>query len=599
MWYSFYMTFLPMTRAEMQALGWDQCDVIVVTGDAYVDHPAFGAAVVGRVLQAAGFRVGIIAQPDWRSTADFMKLGKPRLFFGVTSGNIDSMLHHYTAAKKMRHDDPYSPGGRHGLRPNRALIPYANKIREAYKDTPIVLGGIEASLRRLAHYDYWDDAVRRSVLVDAKADLLVYGMGERAIKAIAHALNTGYGILNTELRKIPGTVAIIKGSEIAALPQQEYIELPSFEDTQVSKDAFNQAFVTASQEANPFTGKTLLQRHGDRAVLCNPPALPLDTEELDAVYELPYHRAPHPSYKEPVPALETVKWSIVSHRGCYGGCNFCTLYFHQGPVIQSRSAGSVVREVKTLAARKDFRGVITDIGGPTANMYGTNCREAKRASGCRHRSCLTPRLCDHLDADQSPSLLLWREVLRVPGVKQAFVASGVRHDLALRDPRYLRELIAERTGGHLKVAPEHCSARVLQAMNKPDIGDFVAFLEEFRKSSAKEQYLVPYLISSHPGCGYDDMLELQVFLKQHRIRVEQVQDFIPLPMTASAAMYHTGRDPFTGAKLYVERSADGKLPQRRLLMQEGGETWETQERRASPGMKKTAKTMHKVAPRRR
>ncbi|HTY09252.1 MAG TPA: DUF3362 domain-containing protein, partial [Candidatus Edwardsbacteria bacterium] len=360
----------------------------------------------------------------------------------------------------------------------------------------------------------------------------------------------------------------------------------------VSKDAFNSAFVTASNEANPFTGRALLQRHGDRAVLCNPPALPLDSEQLDAVYELPYQRAPHPSYRPSVPALETVKWSLVSHRGCYGGCSFCTLYFHQGPVIQSRSVGSVIREVTTLAARKDFRGVISDIGGPTANMFGTNCRDGRRTGDCRRRSCLAPRRCEHLNADQSPSLRLWREVLRVPGVRQVFVASGVRHDLALRDQRYLRELIANRTGGHLKVAPEHCSPRVLQAMNKPAIGDFVAFLELFRALSDKEQYLVPYLISSHPGCGYDDMLELQAFLKQHRITVEQVQDFIPLPMTASAAMYHTGRDPFSGAKLYVERSADGKQRQRALLSRDAREAWETQEGRASAGKQRTANTAH-------
>ena len=568
------MTFLPTTKKEMQALGWDQCDVILVTGDAYVDHPSFGAAVIGRALESRGFKAGIIAQPDWRSTADVMRLGRPRLFFGVTSGNIDSMLHHYTANKKLRHDDPYSPGGRHGLRPNRAVIVYSNLIRQAYRDVPIVLGGIEASLRRLAHYDYWDDAVRRSILFDAKADLLVYGMGERAVGRIAGLLKAECKMQNAELQSIPGTAVICRGSDLPKFGASEYAELPSFEEVSKSKEAFNKAFIAASNEANPYFGKRLLQKHGDRYLLVNPPALPLDPKELDAVYALPYQRQAHQSYREPVPALETVRWSITSHRGCYGGCSFCTLYFHQGPVIQSRSSGSVLDEIKLLAKDPKFKGVISDIGGPTANMYGTGCKAGGREKFCRKPSCLAPQVCQNLKPGQHASVKLWHEAMKVPGIKKIFVASGVRYDLALHDSKYLKELVQKRTGGHLKVAPEHCSAHVLQQMNKPGINAFVEFLEIFRRLSRREQYLVPYLISSHPGCKYDDMLELKRFLKKNGLAVEQVQDFIPLPMTASAAMYHTGKNPYTGEDLFVERTAAGKLKQRYALDSNQDEGWE-------------------------
>jgi len=568
------MVFLPTTKNEMTARGWQQCDVILVTGDAFVDHPSFGAAVIGRVLEEQGFKVGIIAQPDWRSPADVMRLGRPRLFFGVTSGNIDSMLHHYTANKKLRHDDPYSPGGRHGLRPNRAVIVYSNLIRQSCKDVPIVLGGIEASLRRLAHYDYWDDTVRRSILFDAKADLLVYGMGERAVGRIAQLLNTEDGRQNIELMNVPGTAVIVRASELPKFGPSTYAELPSFEEISSSRDAFNQAFVIASSEANPHFGKRLLQKHGDRYLLINPPAMPMTAEELDAVYSLPYERKVHPSYTQPVPALETVKYSITSHRGCYGGCSFCTLYFHQGPVIQSRSPESVAGEIKLLAKDPKFKGVISDIGGPTANMYGTGCKVDGREKFCRKPSCLAPQICQNLKPGQHPSVKLWHEALKVPGVKNVFVASGVRYDLALHDRKYLKELVQKHTGGHLKVAPEHCSAHVLKQMNKPGIGTFVEFLEIFRRLSRREQYLVPYLISSHPGCRYDDMLELKRFLKQHGLAVEQVQDFIPLPMTASAAMYHTGKNPYTGEELFVERSAAGKLKQRYALDANQDEGWE-------------------------
>jgi uncharacterized radical SAM protein YgiQ len=568
------MTYFPLTYPEMVTLGWQQCDIIIVTGDAYVDHPSFGAAIIGRVLEYQGFKVGIIAQPNWHSTADITRLGRPRLFIGVTSGNIDSMLHHYTANKKLRHDDPYSPGGRHGRRPNRAAIVYSNLIRQAYQDVPIVLGGIEASLRRLAHYDYWDNAVRRSILFDAKADLLVYGMGENAICRIAELLNANCKLQNPLMQNIPGTAVICRSSELSKIGTSEYAELPSFEEISASKEEFNKAFVIASNEANPYFGKRLVQKHGDRYLLVNPPAMPLNAEELDAVYALPFERRVHPSYDKPVPALETVKWSITAHRGCYGGCSFCTLYFHQGPVIQSRSPESIIGEIKLLVKDPKFKGTITDIGGPTANMYGTGCKIDGREKFCRKPSCLAPELCENMKPGQQASVKLWHEALKVPGVKNIFVASGVRYDMAMHDHKYFKELVQKHTGGHLKVAPEHCSANVLKQMNKPGIGTFVEFLEIFRRLSRKEQYLVPYLISSHPGCRLKDMLELKRFLKKNGLAVEQVQDFIPLPMTASAAMYYTGRNPYTGEDLFVEHSAAGKLKQRYTLDATQDEGWE-------------------------
>lgn len=558
----------------MAGRGWDRCDVVLVTGDAYVDHPSFGAAVIVRWLESHGWRVGVIAQPDWRSAEDFMKLGRPKLFFGVTSGNIDSMLHHYTANRKLRHDDPYSPGGRYGLRPNRATIAYCNRLRQAFPAAPLVLGGVEASLRRFAHYDYWDDAVRRSLLLDAKADLLAFGMGERQVVEIARRADAGEGI--ADMTDILGTAVVLgrRGMEALAKSKRRFAELPSYEEVASSHRSFNLATRLMSEHGRPFSEEALVQKHGDRWVLANPPSEPLSTPEMDAVYGLPYERKAHPSYREKVPALETVRWSIVSHRGCYGGCSFCTLFFHQGPAIQSRSIGSIVREARALSSDPKFRGTITDIGGPTANMYGTGCGSTPAGKRCRRRSCLAPSACPKLKVDQSPSLKLWRAVAAVPGVKRVLVASGVRHDLALHDRRYLEELVRKRTGGHLKVAPEHCSPHVLKLMNKPSIGAFVEFLEIFRELSLREQYLVPYLISSHPGCSQADMEELARFLGRHRLRVEQVQDFIPLPMTVSAAIYHTGADPFTGEEAIVEKSAAGKLRQRYAIGRGGGERWE-------------------------
>ncbi len=580
------MAYLPTNSSEMKARDWDRCDVILVTGDAYVDHPSFGAAVISRILESKGYKVGIFAQPDWRSPADITRLGRPRLFFGVTSGNIDSMLHHYTANRKLRHDDPYSPGGRHGLRPNRAVIVYSNLIRQAYKDVPIVLGGIEASLRRLAHYDYWDDAVRRSILFDAKADILVHGMGESAVCRIAELLNAGCRTQNEELQNIPGTAVVLRNQEIELVRRAGALEIASFEEVSRSKEKFNQAFITAASEANPYSGKKLLQKHCDRYLLVNPPALPLGSDELDEIYELPYEMSAHPGYKQPVPAMEMVKWSLVSHRGCYGGCSFCTLYFHQGPVIQNRSHRSLIKQARQMALSKGFRGVISDVGGPTANMYGTVCKAGGRKKSCRRASCLAPTLCSNLDTSQQHSTDLLREITKIPQVKNVFVASGVRHDLALQDPEYFKELVTRHTGGHLKVAPEHCTFHVLKQMNKPSIKAFEEFLLLFRRLSKKEQYLVPYLISSHPGCSLEDMMQLKRFLKRNGLTVEQVQDFIPLPMTASAAMYHTGINPYTGEKLFVERTAAGKLKQRYALDANQNEEWEgagDHERKHQPG----------------
>jgi len=561
-----------MTRTEMLQRGWDRCDIILVSGDAYVDHPSFGTAVIARVLEAEGFRVGVIAQPDWRSAEDFKKLGRPRLFFGVSSGNIDSMLHHYTANRKLRHDDPYSPGGRHGLRPNRAVIVYCNRLRQSWPEVPLVLGGIEASLRRLAHYDYWDDAVRRSLLFDSRADILVYGMGERPVVEIARRLAAGQKI--QEIRNIPGTAVSVSVREWEGMRAgAEYLELPSYEQVSQDRAAFNTAQRLYDLECRPRR-RRVVQRHGDRFLIVNPPAEPLTISEMDRIYSLPFSRKAHPLYREPIPALETVRWSIVSHRGCYGGCSFCSLYYHQGPAIQSRSLRSIVAEAKSLSRDPEFRGTITDIGGPTANMYGTGCRRGAGEGRCPRPSCLIPTPCRLLNTDQSSSLRVWQAVLKLPGVKRVYVASGVRHDLALLDERYLTELVQKHTGGHLKVAPEHCVERVLNLMRKPGAEVFLRFLDKFRELSRKEQYLIPYLISSHPGTTYEDMLRLRDFLRRHRLRVEQVQDFIPLPLTDSAAMYYTGRDPIRGGEVFVERSARGKLRQRYSIVSQGTESWE-------------------------
>lgn len=562
--------FLPMNLEEAKKRGWDELDVVFVTGDAYIDHPAFGVPLLARWLELHGFRVGIISQPDWRSKEPFMALGRPRLFFAVSAGAMDSMVAHYTPLKKLRRDDAYTPGNRHGARPNRATIVYTSRLKETYKDVPVVIGGIEASLRRFAHYDYWEDAVRRSVLFDSKADLLVFGMGERPLLELAQRLRQGerFG----EIRDVRGT-AFAAPSPPAPLPQGEgrrsFVEIPSFDDVAADRAKFAEAFRLVSAEMNPSNAKTIVQRHGDRWLVCNPPALPLSEQELDAVYALPFMKAPHPSYKEPIPAYEQIKSSITTHRGCFGGCSFCAITHHQGKLIQSRSEQSVLEEVRRLAQAPWFRGSISDVGGPTANMYGLACGNPRAMTACRRESCIHPEVCRHLVTDDRRATELLRKVRSLAGVKHLAVSSGVRHDLLERQPAYFRELLARHVGGLLKVAPEHVVDHVLALMRKPGKKAFERFLEQFRaecRRLGKRYGVVPYLISGHPGSTLSDMVDMALFLRKEGLKVEQVQDFTPTPGTLSTCMYYTGLDPFTGRDVYVPRSEREKRLQKSLLL---------------------------------
>ncbi|HNV85802.1 MAG TPA: YgiQ family radical SAM protein [Candidatus Omnitrophota bacterium] len=568
--------FLPVSKQDFRIRGWKEPDVILVSGDAYVDHPSYGTAVIGRMLEDSGFKVGIIAQPDWRKPDDFLEFGRPRLFFGITAGNLDSMLANYTASKKPRREDEYSPGGKAGLRPNRAVIVYANRLRELFPGVPLVLGGIEASLRRLAHYCYWDDAVRRSVLLDAKADILVYGMGEKPVTEIAVRLRCGEKI--NELNDIRGTVVARSGTD----GFENAVTIPSFDETKADSGKFNEAFTAAYREADPFRGRTVIQKHGDRFVIQLPPPLPLAESEMDRIYELPYLRAWHPAYDRAggVPGFETVKFSVVSHRGCSAECSFCSLYSHQGRMIQSRSRKSILREVRLLAAREDFRGTITDIGGPTANLYAASCEKWAAGGACRDRQCLMPGKCANLRLGYDEAIALWEEVLAVPGVKHLFVSSGLRYDLLIEkySDAYLKALCEKHVSGRLKVAPEHCVPSVLEQMNKTPFSAYEKFVRRFKemnKALGKEQYLVNYLISAHPGAGLNEALDLALCMAKRHARPEQVQDFIPLPMTASACMYHTGRNPFTGEKVYAAKSYAERQMQRALLQprQEKNRKW--------------------------
>ncbi len=555
-----------MTLAEAHQRGWDEPDIILISGDAYVDHPSFGPALIGRALEAAGYRVGIIAQPDWRGTDDFRRLGRPRLFFGVTAGNMDSMINHFTAERRRRRTDAYTPGGQAGRRPDRATIVYANRAAEAFPGVPIVLGGVEASLRRISHYDFWEDAVRRSVLLDAMADLLVYGMGERAVVEIARRLAAGEPV--RELRDIAGTAYRCAAGQEPA----EATALPDHEQVAADHDAFIAAHRLSAEQARG-SGRTLAQRAGSWSVVVNPPAPPLSSAALDALYALPFTRRAHPGYTEPVPALETVQFSITSHRGCFGGCAFCSLYAHQGRVIQSRSASSIAAEARLLATQSDFKGTISDIGGPTANSYGMSCRKGRAGAGCPRPSCLYPDLCPNLDADHGRQLAMLRQVRAVPGVERVLIASGLRFDLALASPDYLRALARDHVGGHLKVAPEHFTEGVLALMRKPGAECYLHFDREFRKRSrevGKEQYLVPYLIAGHPGCRLDDMHDTAAFMRRHQIRVEQVQLFTPTPMTDATCMWHTGRDPWTGRPVFVAKSPRARAEQLAVLRAAGG-----------------------------
>ncbi len=553
-----------LSRAEWDRQGIGAPDFVFVSGDAYADHPSFGAAIICRVLMDAGFTVAVLAQPDWRSANDFLMFGRPRLGFLVSSGNMDSMVNHYTTAKKRRSEDAYTPGGKAGLRPDRATVVYANRVREAFPHTPVILGGIEASLRRFAHYDYWDDRVRHSILYDAGADLLVYGMGERAIWEIAHALDKGAPV--SSLTNIRGTCVRVPDAD-AALGA---VRLPSFTEVSSDKRKYAEAFMTESREHDAVRGRALVQPHEKGALLCNPPQPPLSEAEMDAIYALPYTRRPHPSYTQPIPALKEVSNSITSVRGCFGGCSFCALHFHQGRVVQPRGHASILAEAEGIVRAPGFDGYIHDIGGPTANFRMPAC-EKQRASGCcAGRQCIGYKPCKNLRVSHADYVSLLRKLRGLPGVKKVFVRSGVRFDYLMYDPdrTFLKELCSYHISGQLKVAPEHVSDRVLQYMNKPPHAVFERFRQAYEAENArigKKQYLVPYLISSHPGATLSDAIELAQYLKKEGLRPEQVQDFYPTPGTLSTCMYYTGLDPRGMDELFVEKTPEGKAMQRALM----------------------------------
>ena len=563
-----YTDFLPTNRKEMAAWGWSDLDILFVSGDAYIDHPAFGVPLLARFLVSHGYRVGILAQPDWRQSEALRVMGRPRLFAAVSGGAMDSMVNHYTAARKLRSNDAYTPGGRAGVRPNRAVIAYTAAIKGAFKGLPVVIGGIEASLRRLAHFDYWSDQVRRSVLIDSKADLLLYGMAEKALLELAQRCAAG---------ESPGQISDLAGSAVICteLPEK-CVELPSFEDVSNEPDAFNRAYCLASHEANPYCGQPMVQGHGSRWVLVNRPSLPLTQSELDDIYALPFSRRPHYSYTESIPAFQQIRFSITSHRGCFGGCAFCAIASHQGKVIQSRSQSSIVSEVATIAQDREFRGTITDVGGPTANMYGMRCGHPKAHKSCRRgggggggEGCLFPEPCRHLVVDDTAAVSLLEKVRLLPAVQHVFVASGVRLDLLERQPDYFRQLLRHHVGGLLKVAPETLSAKVARIMRKPGPDSFADFLARFRQHSRdldKRQAVVPYMIAGHPGCTLEDMVDTALFLKDNGLRVEQVQEFTPTPGTLATCMYHTGVDPETGQNVHVAKSPKERRLQKALLL---------------------------------
>jgi uncharacterized radical SAM protein YgiQ len=603
--------FLPMSREEMDVLGWDSCDVVLVTGDAYVDHPSFGMAIMGRMLEAQGFRVGIIAQPDWRSAQDFARLGRPNLFFGVTAGNMDSMVNRYTSDKRVRSDDAYTPGGVGGKRPDRSVIVYSQRVREAFADVPVVIGGIEASLRRIAHFDYWSEKIRRSILLDAKADLLVYGNAERQIVDIAHRLAAGEPIHEiTDLRGTafarrstpadwieidsttidtpgklnppvdPYSMEGVKGigdrgqelpsghspqSTVLSPPasaqvvrfyrqvptasrERSVIRMPSFDSVRADAVLYAHASRILHLESNPGNARALVQRHGDIDVWLNPPPIPLTMKEMDAVYELPYSRVPHPAYGDAkIPAYEMIRFSISIQRGCFGGCTFCSITEHEGRIIQNRSEDSIIREMETIRdTTPGFTGVISDLGGPTANMYRLACKSKAIESACRRPSCVYPGICPNLNTDHSPLIKLYRRARTLPGIKKVLIGSGVRYDLAVESPEYVKELVQHHVGGYLKIAPEAIGEGPLSKMMKPGVGTYYRFKELFdrySKEAGKEQYLIPYFIAAHPGTTDEDMLELALWLKQNGYRADQVQAFLPSPMATATAMYYSGKNP--------------------------------------------------------
>jgi uncharacterized radical SAM protein YgiQ len=554
-----------MTRAEMAVRGWDEVDVVFVTGDAYVDHPSFAMALLGRLLESEGFRVAILSQPDWHSCEPWRTFGRPRLFFAISAGNMDSMINHYTANRKVRNDDAYSPDGQIGRRPDRATLAYCQRAREAYRGVPVIAGGVEASLRRIAHYDYWSDQVRRSILLDCKADLLVFGMGERAIVEIARRLAAGERA--RDMREMRGVAYRLGAKE--SPPTQDTLLLPSYEQVVSDKWAFAEMTKISHNETNPHNARRLTQYHDRECVVANPPALPLSQAEMDKVYGLPFTRKPHPGYgRRRIPAYEVVKDSVQIMRGCFGGCTFCSITAHEGRIIQSRSPESVLAEIRQMAADPDFKGVISDIGGPTANMYQMRCQRPEVEAKCRRLSCVHPTICKLLGTDHGPLVQLMKSSRQEPGVKKVLVASGIRMDLARRSPEYMRELAAHHVGGHLKVAPEHTDNDVLAAMKKSTVDDFQKFAGEFKKESqraGKQQFLVPYFIASHPGSTLDSMIDLALFLKRNHYQPDQVQDFIPSPFDIAACMFYTGLDPFTKKPVSVARHLRDRKLQRALL----------------------------------
>ena len=633
--------WLPMSRAEMTELGWDSCDIIIISGDGYVDHPSFGMAVIGRVLEAQGFRVGMIAQPDWHSADPFTVLGRPNLFFGVTAGNMDSMINHYTADKKRRNDDAYTPGNTAGKRPDRAVTVYSQRLREAFKDVPIVIGGIEASLRRIAHYDYWSDRVRRSILLDSRADILLFGNAERAIVEVAHRLANGQSI--ADLTDIRGTAYVThhppadrllidstsvdkpgavephpnpyegmeqepceenQNSTVANNPEAvrlmaspkadtHAIRLPSAEAVAEDPVLYAHASRVFHKETNPHNALPMIQAHGDREVWLNPPPLPLETEELDWVFELPYQRLPHPAYgNAAVPAMEMIQHSVNIMRGCFGGCTFCSITEHEGRIIQSRSEESIIREVERIRDTSPaFTGIISDLGGPTANMWRLACKDKETEAACRKLSCVYPGICKNLNTDHTPLINLYRKARNTEGVKKVLIASGLRYDLAVESPEYVRELVTHHVGGYLKIAPEHTETGPLSKMMKPGIGSYDRFaemFERFSKQAGKKQYLIPYFIAAHPGTTDEDMVALALWLKKHRFRADQVQTFYPSPMATATAMYHTGFNPLQRLKRNSDQIGTVKrLSQRRLhkafLRYHDPENW--------PLLRKTLKQM--------
>lgn len=558
--------FLPICKEDLKNRNIDVLDFIIVTGDAYVDHPSFGTAIIGRTLESQGFTVGIIAQPNWKDAEDFKKLGLPKYAFLVNSGNIDSMVNHYTAAKKKRHDDLYSPGGEGGYRPDRAVIVYCNRIREAYKDVPIVLGGIEASLRRFAHYDYWSDKVRRSILLDSKADLLIYGMGEKTIIQMAEMFKYGSKISN--LTSIRGTCYITRDIENLS----DYIQTPSYEEVSTDKKAYGDSYKIEHYEQDAITGKGIIQKHGDRYLIQNPPQVSLTNEEMDFTYDLPFMRTYHPIYEEKggIPAIKEVKFSITSHRGCFGSCSFCALTFHQGRVIQTRNGDSVVNEAKLLTTLPDFKGYIHDVGGPTANFRHRACKTQAENGTCRNKQCMFPKPCKNLIIDHSEYLSVLKRIRGINGIKKVFIRSGIRYDYLIYDKNddFFKELCEHHISGQLKVAPEHVSPRVLKQMGKPtrEVYDkFVAKYHEVNKKLDKKQFLVPYLMSSHPGSDMNAAIELAQYVKEMGYIPEQVQDFYPTPGSLSTTIYYIGYNPLTGEEVYTPKTQSEKDMQRALI----------------------------------